>query len=391
VTYLRLLAHPGAGRLVAVSLLTKVAGPVLGLGLLLVIVDQRGSYAVAGLALTGHAVALAAAAPVGGGLVDRYGARRVLLGYLAAHLTAYGLLVLTLDARTAVTVGCAALLGATTPPAGAVVRGTWVRVVPADELPAAYAIETAGNELMFIAGPLLVGALLLVVPPGYAVGVAAVAVTLGTAVLVTVGPTAARPAAAGARGGLRAPATLTLLGIAALAAAAYGCLQIGIVAASRSAGAPAASGLLFGLLSAGALAGSLVFGSRRPARPGRLLALFCLADAAILLAGAATPGLVLLGAAVIASGLVSGPRDALQQTMLAAATPGRTATFAWLTTFMWAGYGIGTTVTGALTGPADGGGPGFVAAAVTALAAAALVPAVRRTGVPLLQLDGKNG
>ena len=391
MTYLRLLAHPGAGRLVAVSLLTKVAGPILGLGLLLVIVDQRGSYAVAGLALTGHAVALAAAAPIGGGLVDRLGARRVLLGYLVAHLTAYGLLNLALDAPTTVTVGCAALLGATTPPAGAVVRGTWARVVPADELPAAYAIETAGNELMFIAGPLLVAALLLVVPPGYAVAAAAIAVTLGTAVLVTVGPAAARPAGPGAPGRLRDPATLTLLGIAALAAAAYGCLQIGIVAASRSAGAPAAAGLLFGLLSAGALGGSLVFGTRRPARPVHLLALLCLTDAAILLAGAAAPGLVLLGAAVVASGLVSGPRDALQQTLLAAATPGRTATFAWLTTFMWAGYGIGTTVTGALTGPDAGGGAGFVAAAVTAVAAAALVPGLRRTGAPLLQVNGKNG
>ena len=391
MTYLRLLAHPGAGRLVAVSLLTKVAGPILGLGLLLVIVDQRGSYAVAGLALTGHAVALAAAAPIGGGLVDRLGARRVLLGYLGAHLTAYGLLTFALDAPTTVTVGCAALLGATTPPAGAVVRGTWPCVVPADELPAAYAVETAGNELMFIAGPLLVAALVLVVPPGYAVAAAAIAVTLGTAVLVTVGTAAARPAGPGAPGRLRDPATLTLLGIAALAAAAYGCLQIGIVAASRSAGAPAAAGLLFGLLSAGALAGSLVFGTRRPARHVHLLALLCLTDAAILLAGAAAPGLVLLGAAVVASGLVSGPRDALQQTLLAAATPGRTATFAWLTTFMWAGYGIGTTVTGALTGPDAGGGPGFVAAAVTAVAAAALVPAVRRTGAPLLQVNGKNG
>ncbi|MFC7589374.1 MFS transporter [Nonomuraea antimicrobica] len=92
--YRRLLAHSGVPHLLVAGLIVKLGTPVLSLALLLSAVDRLGSYATAGLVLTGHALALALCAPPGGRIADRYGPRPTLICYLAAHAPAYALLLL---------------------------------------------------------------------------------------------------------------------------------------------------------------------------------------------------------------------------------------------------------------------------------------------------------
>jgi len=395
-SYRRLLANRGVPHMMLVDLFVKLGTPVLSLALLLATVDTLGSYAAGGVVLSGHALALAGCAPIGGRLADRIGARRTLVGYLIAHTLAYTLLLLTLLVRTptATVVGTAALLGATSPPAAAIIRGAWPRLLPATLLPGAYAIGNAINELMFIAGPVLVTALMLVMPARNVIATAGAAVLVGAALLIasrTVrdAPLPTRPAehsparnwTARLAGPLTHRPTLVLLTAASCATFSFGCLRIGTVASSTAFGSPSSAGMLMGLLSAGSLAGVLVYGARQwHLSSRRLLILLCLADAAGMLATAIAPNLLTTATLIALVGLLTGPRDTLQQTMLGASASdrGRTEVFAWLNTFMWTGYGLGTAIAGNLTNPREDGTTAFTAAAAVALLGAALVTALHR-------------
>ncbi|SEH03492.1 Predicted arabinose efflux permease, MFS family [Nonomuraea solani] len=386
-SYRRLLTHPGVPHLLVAGLIVKLGTPVLSFALLLDAVGRLGSYATAGLVLTGHALALALCAPLGGRIADRYGPRPALTGYLAAHTLAYALL---LFAPPALMIGAAVLLGATTPPAGSVIRSAWPRLVPAASLPAAYAVDNAVNELMFIAGPLLVPVLTWFIPAYGVVAAAGAAVLLGTALLLA--SAAVRQVAPAPPNGLHLAGPLThrrtllLLIIAASGTFTFGCLRIATVASADTYGSAASAGVLMGLLSAGALLGTLGYGARAwPITGGRLLVVLPLAEAAVLLGAGWAPGFVTLAVLITVVGLVTGPRDAAVPTLLADHAPARyrTEVFAWLNTFMWAGYGLGTAVAGRLTGPQDTGATAFATAAAAAMAGALLaVVANRYTRVP---------
>jgi MFS family permease len=324
--------------------------------------------------------------PAGGRLADRRGPRRVLGGFLLAHSAAYALLLATLSASNdaALLVAAAALLGGTTPPAGSVIRAAWPRLVPPDALHSAYAVDSATNELMFVAGPALVAALLLVMPALLVVVLAGAALLGGVLLLVTsrvAGQSDERVDAAPTRrlgllGPLTDRPTLVVLCIAAFATFAFGCIRVATLASATRFGVPAAAGILMALLSAGTLAGGLAYGVRRRSLNGRrTLILLCLADAAVLAADALAPTLIMLAILVTATGLVTGPRETLQPALLAEQTPShhRTEVFAWLNTFMWAGYGAGTATAGHLTAPDDTGGKAFAVAAIASLVAAVLV------------------
>jgi MFS family permease len=394
-SYLRLLNTPSVARLLVIALLTRLTTPVLSLALMIVVYEERRSYQVAGLVLTVHALSLAAITPPAGRLADRHGPRRTLTGFLLAHTAAWALLLAALSTPVpaGILVAAAALLGGTSPPAGSVTRAAWPRLVPAESLHTAYALDSATNELMFVAGPVLVAALLLVMPAHLIVALSGTAFLAGVLLLIrlpAVGRSTdpdrtSKPGRWRARllGPLQHGPTLVVLCAAALATFAFGSIRVATLASATAFGSPAYAGLLMALLSAGTVAGGLAYGARRWPLNGRhTLILLCLADAAILAADAFAPTLAALAVLVAVTGLLSGPRETLQPSLLAAHADHRhrTEVFAWLNTFMWAGYGAGTAVAGHLTTPTDTGAKAFVSAAVAAAVAAAVVTAAYRPG-----------
>jgi MFS family permease len=383
--YARMLKRPGLARLMMLDLVAKLSSPMVSVALLLAAVERFGSYGVAGAVLSAHAFAVAAGVPVGGRLVDRYGPRRVMTGYVAAHAVAYtGVLLAFSSSSPTVLVGAVVVLGATTPPAGPLIRGALPRVVDQELLSAAYALDSAINETAFILGPLLVAALMTAMP-AHTVVILAGALMLVAPVLLVLVPKVGRaapafsdspPARSRAHrllGPLAHRPTLILLLLAAFGTFAFGALRIATAASATALGVASAAGVLMGLLSVGALLGALGYGARTWQGPGRLLlVVISAAEAAAMLTGLLTTEFIGLSIAIVVIGFLGGARDSVIPTLLADSTPAshRTEIFAWLNTFMWVGYGVGTSVTGALTGPASDGSPALgVAAAVAALGA----------------------
>ena len=384
-SYRVVLITPGVPRLVVAAVLGRLSASMLGLSLLLAVVDHHGSYAVAGSLLTGHALALACCAPLLGRLADAASARRVLLTCLAAHAGAYAALVGVLagGAHVVVAGAVAVAVGATTPPAGPVTRTRWPRLVAPAQLGTAYAFDSALNSATFVVGPVLAGALAAGTSPLFAMALAGVSKVLGDLLLATAVPRGAVRAAAGVvrrRGGPLADALVRrLLVVVGLDTFMHGALQ---VAAAAMAGGVA--GLMLGVLAAGEVVGGLAYGARAwPGETRAQLVTLHLAGALVLVAAALTPTVAAVTGLYLVAGVASGGRDTLNQLVLGQGTAAvhRTEAFAWLGTFMWAGYGAGTAVAGQI---AAGGAAGaiHIAAAGSALLAAVVVRRLPRAPHP---------
>jgi predicted MFS family arabinose efflux permease len=143
---------------------------------------------------------------------------------------------------------------------------------------------------------------------------------------------------------------------------------------------------LLGALSAGEVVGGLIYGSRNRSTSLRtqLVGLHLL-TAVVLAAAGAIAAVPLIGLFYLAAGTVSGARDALGQLILSENAPPayRTETFAWLNTFMWAGFALGTTVSGQLLDRTGVTTTLLVAAGVAVLAAGGA--SVLRTRTPVAE------
>ncbi|SNT64609.1 Predicted arabinose efflux permease, MFS family [Asanoa hainanensis] len=385
--YRELFAVPGVRSLAVAAVATRIAAPMLTLALFLAVVDAGRSYAVAGLVLTGFAAALALSVPVSARLVDRLAPRRILLGWSAAHLTAYAVLILALATGSSigVLVTCAVALGASAPPAGPVVRATWPAFVPSHRLQTAFALDGVVNEAMYVTGPLLVSLLLLFVGPIVVVGVAGLVMLVG--ILLLVRTPSVRPRATAERrnylGPLSTGQVRLLLVMIVCDAFAFGAVVVAAPAAAAEADSPGAAGLLVGAVSLGTVLSALVYGTRpRATSLGRQLVLFHAVSALVVAGVSLAPTLLVLGLALLAVGLVGGPRDTLHQLALGEAAPTqyRTEAYAWMGSAMWVGYALGSGAAGQLISLAgDDVDVAFVAAGGVTALAALLSPLVRST------------
>ncbi|MBB4908090.1 MFS transporter [Actinophytocola algeriensis] len=383
--YRELLTIPGVGRLTASVLLSRVSTSMLNLALL-VATTQRYGYAAAGVILMVFALATAVAGPVRGRLADKHEPRRVLLVLLAGHTVAWAGLFAGLVAGAPLLVLClaAAALGISVPPAGPVVRGLWPTIVPEEQLPTAYAFDAALNTSTFLAGPMIAGGLLLLMPAPAVVGVTGGIKLLGD-LLVAIAPAlrgrrGGHPPARGFFGPLRHGRVRLLLGMIVLDTFAFGCLEVAAVAAASGQGT---AGVFTSAMALGAVVSGIGYGARTwPGLPRTQLVVLH-AGGAVVLVGAGLAGAVLIVLVVVAYvvyGLVNGPVETLQQVLVGDATPDgqRIEAFAWVFSVMWAGFGIGTTVAGRLVDDGEPAGALYAAAAAQVLVVLVALAGMRR-------------
>ncbi|HEY3561707.1 MAG TPA: MFS transporter [Kribbella sp.] len=157
--YFHLIRRPGAGAFFAAGILGRMPISMIGLGIVILIARESGSYGLAG-AVSGVAViAGALTGPIQGRLVDRFGQRGlILIGSVACTVGLAGLLVaVRAGAATWVLYVLSFIAGGTRPQVGSFVRARWTHLLGRGRaLQTAFALEAVGDEVVFIVGPVLV-------------------------------------------------------------------------------------------------------------------------------------------------------------------------------------------------------------------------------------------
>ena len=155
---------------------------MMPLAMVLLLRQSTGSYALAGIAAALMALGDAVSTPAQGRLVDRFGRGRVLVPSAAVHLAAVaGVLVLARNGAPAGAVAASACVaGIGMPPVSGSIKAAWPHLVRPARLPAAYAMESLLQQVVFLSGPLLVSALITARGPAAAMGCSAGLAAPGT-------------------------------------------------------------------------------------------------------------------------------------------------------------------------------------------------------------------
>src|SRR3712207_6126135 len=132
--------------------------PILGLGAVLLVEGETGSYGLAGAVAGALALVGSLASPQWARAVDRRGQSVVLpvvfTGYLVFGVAFVAAVVL--DAPTWSWFVLAGLCGACGPNIGAMVRARWAHALDSEQRQPAFALESVVDEVVFVIGPPLV-------------------------------------------------------------------------------------------------------------------------------------------------------------------------------------------------------------------------------------------
>lgn len=398
--YRDLFAAPGTAGLALAGLLARLPLPMTGIGIITLLSQLRGSYALAGAVSATFVLTYALLSPQVSRWVDRYGQARVLPWAAAASAT--GLLLLLACTVMAAPDGMlfgAAMLAGCMPSVSAMVRARWTAIHrgrPA--LQTAYSLETVFDEVTFIAGPPLSVGLAVAVWPQAGVLVAALLLVVGVAALVlqrgTEPPLQSREEAGLPSRSLLRQAEIRLLALLMLAMGVIvGTIDITSVAFAEQRGQPLAASAVLSAYALGSCAAGLLFGALKLQVPmPRLLLLGAAATALTTLPLPWAGTLPALAAAVLLAGLFFAPTMIVAMSLVEQRVPASRLTEGM--TWLLAGLNIGVALGAALSGySVDAGGVrrGFVialvAGAVVLLVALSACRALRRP-VPSLCAEG---
>jgi MFS family permease len=388
--YAEVLRAPHVTRLLSTALLARMPIGVEGLASVLFVREQTGSFATAGAVAGALVLGSGIGNPVVSRMIDRHGVRRVLLPVAAVHTVALVALVALgyADGPAALLLLPAAAAGVTVPPTSSVLRSMWPSLLAdrAHLLATAYALDSVLIELLFILGPLLTAVLVALVAPAAALGLAAVAVSVGTWAFVASPAARDRPpepqaGSGGVLGALSTPGMRTLVAVMVPVGACLGAVEVILPAFGDGEGDAAWGGVLLAAWSLGSAAGGFVYGARERTSPmvARWMVLtVCvpLGMLPMLLAESVWSMLVLC----LPAGVAIAPLLATTNMLIAGVAPPGSATeaYTWPLTAMVAGIAAGTAIAGWLA-EHQGWRAGVVFGVGVGLAGIAVAAARRRT------------
>jgi MFS family permease len=382
---LAVLRLPGVRSLFAASCLGRLSMGALGLLMILHTHELTDSFASGGLVAASYTIALGVSNPALARVVDRAGQTVVLRTGAVISASAMAAFALIGDAPVPVLMAVAAVAGAAQPPVGACMRSLWPVLAPgADLRHAAYALEGAAGEIIYILGPVVIVG---------AIGAWSLEAALLTcAVTVLIGDTlfSLPPASRGWRppphaerhllGALRGPGVVVLIAAFALCGLAVGAVEVGVPATLEPSGRESLTGLLLGLWGLGSLATSfLVARAGAASDPPRRLTVLLVAWGVTHTALALAAGPLSLGALLLLAGAAISPVLVYANGMLDQLAPEGTLAeaFTWTTTGLTAGMALGAAMAGVLADQASAAAA-FAVLGAGGLAAAALVRATAR-------------
>jgi MFS family permease len=284
--YVHLMRRPGAGAFFAAGILGRMPISMIGLGIVILIAQESGSYGLAG-AVSGVAViAGALTGPVQGRLVDRFGQRGlILIGSVTCTVALAALLVaVRADAAIWVLYVLSFIAGGMRPQVGSFVRARWTHLLGRGRaLQTAFALEAVGDEVVFIVGPVLVTALATQVSP-YAALSAAGVLGLAGGIWLALLRASDPPGRGKANGHEQAPLpwlSIMLLSLIGLGlGATLGGAEVITVAFTTEKGQAGLSGVVLAVWAFGSLLAGLWYGSvhwRAPVERRLLLGTIALA------------------------------------------------------------------------------------------------------------------
>lgn len=180
--YVDVLAQPNVLVTFSASLLGRSAYAIVLLPLLYAAQSASGSVAVAGAVVGCYGAGASLLAPARAWVIDRYGARRALLWFIAAFSTTLATIaVASLQSPSApLLIALGAVLGTMAPPLGPTMRVAWGTLAPAPPLlRKAMSLDTVTEEVLYLTGPALAGLLLAGTSPSVALIVPAAAALIG--------------------------------------------------------------------------------------------------------------------------------------------------------------------------------------------------------------------
>ena len=379
--YLHVLRTPHALPMVLAAFIGRLPLSMIGLGSVLLVQDETGSYGLGGAVAAAGAIATAITGPMIGRLADTHAQRRVLLSVLAVFIVSgCGFLASVKEGWPLWTVFLtAALAGASIPPVSSMIRVRWTHLLRGTpRLPTALAMESVVDEFVFIVGPVLVTFLSTTGHTTSGVVTAFTLATVGSLLFAAQGHTEPPPIEHEHRGGasaMRVRGLRVLFVVGAAVGAILGTLEISLVAFADEVGARSLSGLLIAGLAAGSMVAGIGWGTVHWTVPLRhrlvaVLGLLTLLTVPLLLITSywlMLPVVVLAGVAVSPS-LISAftlaevlvPRSAV------------TEAFTWIGTALALGVAIGASAAGKIVDAAGANASFLVATVAAGLAAIAV-------------------
>jgi hypothetical protein len=360
------------------------------IGIVLLVTGVGGSYGRAGALSGAYLIAAAALAIPQARLVDRAGQGRVLTGAAVVFAVAMAGFVVVVQSggRTWTAYATVALAGCAFPQVGSCVRSRWSHVL-ADraDLDTAYALESAVDEIVFIAGPILVTVLATTWHPVAGLATAIVAGTGGTLFFAAQRSTAPVPQPR-ARGTRLARLPWAVLGPVCVVGLALGTLfgaaEVSTVAFASARGKEGYAGLLLALYAGGSLIAGIATGLVQ----WRVAAATRLRRGAIAMAVAMVPlsligSMTLMGAWLFVAGFAIAPTLVASVSLVEQTVPQARLTegMAIIETALVAGLAPGAAVAGRII-DARGASTAYLVSLAAGLVAALVALCLREERTP---------
>jgi MFS family permease len=389
--YLQVLRTPHALPMVLAAFIGRLPLSMVGLGCVLLVASETGSYGLGGAIAAVGAVTTALAGPVIGRLADARGQRRVLLpvllifvgsglAFLAAIKHGWPLWTVFLSAGVS---------GACIPPVSSMIRVRWTHLLRGSrQLPTALAMESVVDEFVFIVGPVLVTFLSTTGHATSGVVTAFTLATVGSLLFAAQARTEPPPGGHASRSGpsaMRTPGLRVLFVVGASIGAILGTLEIALVGFADQVGARSMSGVLIAALAVGSMLSGIGWGTVHWEVPLRrrlacVLVLLTVCSVPLLMVGdiwTMLPFVALAGVAVSPS-LISS--FTLAELLVPRAVV--TEAFTWIGTALGLGVAVGASVAGKIVDEAGANAAFLVATVAAAVAAVAVGLCQRLLHVP---------
>ncbi|WNV75433.1 MFS transporter [Geodermatophilus sp. DSM 44513] len=384
--YLHVLRTPHTLPMVMAAFVGRLPLSMVGLGSVLLIASETGSYGLGGAVAATGAVTTAVSGPLLGRWADTHGQRRTLLPVLAVFVAAGCVFLPAVkdDWPLWTVFASAGVAGACIPPVASMIRVRWTHLLRGTHrLPTALAMESVVDEFVFIVGPVLVTFLSTTGHATSGVVTAFVLAVVGSVLFAAQGRTEPPPHGHAARTGpaaIRTPGLKVLFVVGAAVGAVLGSLEIALVAYADEQEAMALSGVLIAALAVGSMASGIGWGSvhwRHPLRHRLVVALAVLTVLSLPLALIGDIWLII--PFVVLAGLAVSPSLISSFTLAEVLVP-RSATteaFTWIGTALGLGVALGSSAAGKLVDTA-GANTAFLVATVSAAVATGVVAAGQR-------------